>query len=307
LQQHGHPRGQLIALDRVLATTPHNMYDAAELGRLRQQATRMLLGALDERRGLELAWRHGFIKTAKLLGGFDVGGAVDLLFDLLRHPSARFLRELVLDYGIESYRLAAELLLRTSSPPPLRRLWIGYRGTGGRAYQPVGEIGTVGSRYPLLEDVYVDAENTIDLHGLSLPRARRFALRTLNVRVHTIEAVIDGAWPALEELELWFGVQTPCTIRDLRLLLDGTVELPRLRTLRLRAVPFADDIVELLVQSPLARRLEVLDLQSGGLSDAGVDTLLRARDDLGQLKCELAGTKVTQAAVMRLRERGMVG
>ena len=294
--QLGHPRGQLMALE----TAPfHNIVHRAEreahAERLRHAASDRLLDASLVRPGIRLKWRRGFIYEARIHGAYWRGDAEDLLFDLLRHPSARFLRELTLTCwhrDAQDHRLLVELLLQSSPPPPLRKLAIEYTTDTWIGFPPLGDsVSAIGTVFPLVEDLRLEGDSAWDLRGLSLPRARSLALRTIGIRRATLDALHAASWPDLAELELWFDDST-CTVDDIAFVFDGT--LRNLTTLRLRAAVFANEIVDALLRSPIARGIRELDLCDGALDDRAVARLVNARTQLAdELRVRVEGTAVS--------------
>jgi uncharacterized protein (TIGR02996 family) len=274
-QQRGTPRGPLVALQERAAL-------ATAAARLLEREAAALLGPLAGARDLELEWDRGFLRAARIEGGFATGDAEQLLWELLRHPSTRLLRELTIRPGWyrSDYRLMLDLLLLHASPgPPLSLLAL-----GNGPHDAVGDLRGLDEAYPDLEELELWSDNQLELGDLRLPRLRRLAIRTVNLRLPTLTTVIDGTWPELGELELWFGAQSECTLGDLELLLDGTVQLPRLRVLRLRGVRFADELCERLVRSWHAPTLELLDLSDSALTDRGAARLAASREIFERLR-----------------------
>jgi uncharacterized protein (TIGR02996 family) len=276
LIERGHPRGPLVALE---SAPVKNIVQRAE----REAAARLLRNSAIEhfgrgivgRAGLNVRWRRGFIHSAKLSGGFARGVAEDLLFDLLRHPCARFLRELELTCwhrDVQDHRLLVALLAHAALPPPLRKLTIEYPTTEWTGFPPLGDIGPLAAAYPALEILRLEGDDTTRFGGLSLPKAKRFGFETTGLTTHALHAIASAPWPALEGLELWFR-DSPSTAQDLRFVLA----LPHLVSLNALAAAFADDLVEMLCASPLAARLEELDLRHGDFSARGAEALLASR------------------------------
>jgi hypothetical protein len=292
LQLLGHPRGALIAIQTAREARPDDPELAAQEARLFEEHGAVLVGALAPHIGtrgahhdrvLELAWRRGFIERARIDGYFDRGESEEVLATLFRHPSGRFLRELEIGChhaGDQDNTLMAALIVSADPAPPLRRLFLGdFDDTQvdqidiSRA--PLGDVSGLGQRYPLLEDVILKGMGSVGLGSLALPRAKRFAIRTSTLQRATLDAVVRATWPALEDLELWFGDEyygADCTADDMPALLR--LAAPALRTLRLMNAPFTDELVPHLVSAPLARTLEVLDLSLGTLTGAGADQLI---------------------------------
>jgi uncharacterized protein (TIGR02996 family) len=224
-QQQGHPRGALIATQCGLAANPADPRLQAEEAELFREWRDYLLGPLERvatpfALQLDLAWEHGFIRRARLVGFAGELETNALLWDLLRHPSARFLRELVLGSTTLGFptnaTLAADLLLRAGPTPPLRVLAF----DDSTVATALGDLTGLGECYPHLEDVVLRGEGDAVLGELALPCARRFAYRTATLSPATLAAILAAPWPALEELELWFGVG--CTAADVAPLFQRT-------------------------------------------------------------------------------------
>ena len=281
LQQRGHPRGELAALTGDAAAAFVETHADALLG------TRLYFAAeATEGDRLELRWERGFLRWARIDGCFERGDSEDLLFELLRHPSARLLRELEIGChhaGDQDNSLISPILTHAAAPPPLQRLVIGdFDNTRDDnidlSRTPLGDLSRLSAAYPTLEDIELKG-SSVELGRLDLPRARRFALRTSSLERETLAAIARAAWPALAELELWFGnreyVGHPCGVRDVAALLRA--DLPALRVLRLMNTLLSDELCAPLAASPLAARLAVIDFGLGTLSAEGARVLVRER------------------------------
>lgn len=310
LQQRGHPRGVLVGLAGDAAASFVEAHAETLLG------TRLYFAAAEtEGERIELRWEHGFLRWARIDGYFDRGDSEDLLFELLRHPSARLLRELEIGChhpGDQDNMLISAILVNAVDPPPLRRLVIGdFDNTRDHnidiSRAPLGDLARLSEVYPSLEDVELKGTGDVQLGELDLPRARRFVLRTSSLERETLAAIAAAAWPSLVELELWFGnreyVGHPCRARDVAALLAA--KLPALRVLRLMNTLLSDEVCELIAASPLAGRLEVIDFGLGTLSAAGASVLARARAafpaacTIGIAECALSA-----GAIAELRAAG---
>jgi uncharacterized protein (TIGR02996 family) len=288
---HGHPRGPLMAIESApVKNIVQRAEREADAHRMRIELGDALAMGITAHAGLNLRWRRGFIYRAVLHGEFLRGVVEDRLFDLLRHPSARFLRELAINCShvdAQDHRLLVDVLLHAA--PPLRSLAIAYESERWAGYAPLGDLGSLGSVYPLLEDVRLDGDNTTRFAGLSLPRVKRFELRTMELPAHTLRELGRAPWPALEELVVGLHA-TSCTFEDARFVLA----LPRLERLRMIAAPFANELVEALVASPLAARLQILDLRESRFDDHGAAILAAARSRFPQkLRCYISRTRVS--------------
>ncbi|MEO8705694.1 MAG: TIGR02996 domain-containing protein [Kofleriaceae bacterium] len=318
-QQHDHPRGDLIAVQCARAASPDDPVLRAREAELFASWHAHLLGPIDHPGGqyelrLELAWEHGFVRAARLDGRDRRGVPEQLLWELLRHPSARFLRELVIgchDYGDQDNRLMTDLLLHAGPTPPLRTLILAdFDDTRSDdidiSRAPLGDLTGLGDRYPMLEDVILKGRGDCELGGLALPHARRFAFRTSSLTRITLARVIAADWPALEELELWFGNTEyggDCTAADVAPLVARG--MPKLRVLRLMNTLFSDDLCELIATSPRAATLATLDFSLGTLSDDGAAVLAARRAAFANLTAlHVNECCLTSQGLARLRAAG---
>lgn len=109
------------------------------------------------------------------------------------------------------------------------------------------------------------------------PGLRGLALETGGLDASVLHSLSRAEFPALEYLELWLGTSEyggTCTLADLQPLLSGQL-FPGLKHLGLRNAEQADEVAAAVADSPLAQRLESLDLSLGILTDEGGRHLLR--------------------------------
>ncbi len=267
LIERGHPRGPLMALESApVKNIVERAEREAESRRMRLAVADVLGGALAGRAGLNLRWRRGFIDEARLGGTYVPGRTEDVLFELLRHPSARLLRVLAIDCsGDADYGLVVELLLHADPAPPLRALEI----TGGTA-----ELGTLGSSYPRLERLVLVTSANLD--GIALPHVEYLSL--LPATLSNLSALAAASWPALHTLEIELERDGRCVIDHLQWLFDRPP--PRLTTLQIYGAEFGGAIVDAFVGSPLVRQLERLDLRHGYVEQHAGVALYAARPAL---------------------------
>jgi uncharacterized protein (TIGR02996 family) len=321
LQLRDHPRGKLIAIQAARRERPDDSELAdAERALVETHADAFLgplahaLGSDDDPAQLELAWDLGFVREARIVGRYDE--PVDLVWDVLRHPSCRFLRELVIGCvrsGDQDNTAIAATILHAGPRPPLRRLVLAdFDDTNldnidiSRA--PIGDLRGLGAAYPMLETVILKGTGDVVLGDLALPRAKKFALRTSTMEKATLRTILTAPWQALEDLELWFGdvergYGAECEAADLAPLFAR--RFPHLRALRIMNSPFSDEIVDAIAGWSEAAQLAILDFSLGTLSDAGARALVRHRtafpklERLGVFECAL-----TPAGLALLRDAG---
>ncbi|MDZ8070978.1 MAG: STM4015 family protein [Nostoc sp. DedQUE08] len=92
----------------------------------------------------------------------------------------------------------------------------------------------------------------------------------------TVAQICQMNLPVLEHLELWFGSEDyggDCWVEDLNPIIFAE-KFPNLVYLGLRNSQFTDEIVSVIVGSPILDYISVLDLSMGTLTDAGAEELL---------------------------------
>lgn len=127
-------------------------------------------------------------------------------------------------------------------------------------------------------------------NDLSLSRPKHANLRGLvcesgGLSAEFVRSIGRSEFPALEHLELWLGTEEyggGSSIEDLQPILSGDL-FPNLKYLGLRNCEYVDDIAAVVVNSPLVKRIETLDLSLGVFTDEGGRALLSLPTD-GLLK-----------------------
>jgi uncharacterized protein (TIGR02996 family) len=284
LQRRGDPRGELIALQLAEDKKPGDARLVAAIGRMIETHRAALLGPLAPHAGKlrefadgPFAWRFGFIHIAQLDRGETGEPVPEIVDELLRHPSGRFVAEICVRDDVEAEVAALIDLLARRPPASLRAIDLAS----------IGDFGDLG----LLLRAH--------------PRLRRLAIRgrvggpELAPLGATLRSIAAAALPSLEELELRL-VNRDARFAQLRPLLRRA-DLPALSRLRLRSADFPNEIVAELLDSPLAAQLTVLDLGLSELGDRGVRRLAAARDRFPKLR-EVVVTRgeVSRSAIEEL-------
>lgn len=139
-----------------------------------------------------------------------------------------------------------------------------------------GDITGLLTAYPALEVLRVRGAQGLTLSPVHHTALRELAFESGGLPGSVVRAVGDCHLPALTRLELWLGVSDyggDTTVADLAPVLAGD-RLPMLRHLALCNAEIADEVAAAVATAPVVRRLEVLDLSQGTMTDAGVDALL---------------------------------
>jgi len=311
LQQRGHPRGTLIAVQHGLALRPADADLLAEERRVLRDAGDALLSRPLQRRvesrgahgqPIELVaervyqagvvhWRHGFIRGAVL--PIDAGGGdEDLLWEVLRHPSCRFLAELAIQVAPpRDVGLVAALLLHTARPP-LRRLAIDVAHQ--RYRPPTLELAGLAEAFPMLEELALAVDH-VHVGSLALPRLRRLTVATRGEHDDVLDALAQVAHPGLAELAI--ARANPVHLAPV----FDRGRVPGLRVLRLPAAPRRGrPHVEIVAGSSVAAQLEELDLATTALGSESLELLVARRDRFPRL----ARLRVDAPFVEHLRHHG---
>ncbi len=226
---------------------------------------------------VELEWRYGFVRTAKLveIQGHAYRPTQGLRY-LLASQVGRFLRSLTVAVSDLS-ELVKELSQSFDEPrPPLLRNLCLRKLLGGRFLVPPSLV----EHLPSLERLrFVDA--TLQPLLAVAPRLRELAVADRVSGADSLAAIVETDWPRLEtlELSLGLGVKSP----DLRPLLAAR-NVPSVRTLRILDTPDTDGLVGALVGSPVLRQLQELDIHGGSLSIAGVRVIHAHREAFEHLQ-----------------------
>lgn len=146
--------------------------------------------------------------------------------------------------------------------------------------------GPLFQAYPHLKHYGARGGNGLRFSGLSASNLQTLLVQTGALDVETLRDILGANLPELNHLELYFGSENygaNIEIADLTPLFEGSL-FPKLTYLGLKNAENQDEIAQVVVNSPILARLEVLDLSLGILSDEGGQALLASADRLAHLK-----------------------
>ncbi len=321
LQQREDPRGKLIAIQHGLALAP----DDAAL----RDAERALLDAhgpylLPERlhalvrpprrRGedpdarCEVAWCRGFLAGARLARreAPDAPGVAALADELLAHPSAHFLRRLVIGPlgtpGEYNYIDVVGAIARRGHAR-LEELVLGDFGPAMElAFSRAGDVSPLLAAAPRLRRLALRAGSLRFESALGHAALRELSVTVATISERNLGRLLEARLPALESFEL------SCPGLDLggaelAAMLRGAA-MPRLRRLALRGTVGTLRALEEILGSPLMPRLEVLELTGGDLDDRAAESLatIRAPRLRHLARLDVSGNPMSEAAARRLSQ-----
>jgi len=196
-------------------------------------------------------------------------------------------------------------ILARDPRPTLRSLFFGDIKYAGAArdedrgddteisWYSVGDLSNLWPQVPRLERLIVKTGGRdqaiaggTTLGELALPALRHCEYHTGGIDEDNSLALAAIAAPKLAHLDIWYGQKNyggAGKLEHAQQLLART-DLPELRHLGLMNCEFADELIEPLAHSPLAKQLTELDLSLGCLTDAGAQALVKHRDAFPQLQ-----------------------
>ncbi|WP_150251724.1 STM4015 family protein [Nocardiopsis deserti] len=174
------------------------------------------------------------------------------------------------------------------------------------------DLAPLVAAFPRLEELTVRGTGDPYLGDgkLEMALAEHTGLRTLVLQSGGLPGQVSrevaaSPLPALENLELWLGVENyrgDTAPDDLARVLSGEA-FPELRHLGLRNAEDVDDWIPVLAQAPALASLEVLDLSLGVLTDKGGQALVEAASAFAGLRrLDLHHHYLSEETQARVRE-----
>ena len=320
LQQRGDPRGELIVLQHQLALEPESrvlrdaeraLLDEHGAYLLPERLHRML--RLPRRRGedagarCEVTWRRGFLASVRLARRPSAAHpeVAELVDELLGHPSAHFLRRLVIGPlgEAEEYNYIGVVgAIAKRGHPRLEELELGDFAPGEMelAFSRAGNVAPLLGALPELRRLRLRAGSLRFESAVRHPRLRELSVVAAALSEGNVARLLEARLPALESFELSCPGLAP---EDAAFgeLLRGT-QMPRLRRLALRHTVGTLRAMEEILCSPLMPRLEVLELDRGDLDDRAAEALATIRAPRLQhlQRLDVSGNPMSEAAARRL-------
>ncbi|MFD7417580.1 STM4015 family protein [Kitasatospora purpeofusca] len=168
----------------------------------------------------------------------------------------------------------------------------------------MSDVTPVLAALPGLTDLVVRGGNGLRLEPFRHERLTHLRFESGGLPAEVVRAVAASELPALESLELWFGVDEyggDATIDDVAPLLTGT-RLPALRHLGLQNSEFQDEIAAAVAHAPVVAQLGTLSLSMGVLSDEGAAALLDGQPLTHLKSLDLHHHYLSEAVQERVRE-----
>ncbi len=147
------------------------------------------------------------------------------------------------------------------------------------------DLTPVLNAFPKLEMLRVRGSDKLSFKDASHKTLRALAIESGGLPRDVVGQICKAKLPNLEYLELWLGTEDyggNTRVNDLQPILKGTA-FPKLKYLGLRNSEIVDEIAGVIINSPIVKQIETLDLSLGTLTDEGGRALLKLPQD-GKLK-----------------------
>ena len=306
LESQGDVRAELIALelsggsDRI--NEYYEKYRDEWLGEALVKAVNKLKKFEEEiYEGLDsvfkLSWKYGHIVSARVASDYEIAyeencpSVTELLRLVINSPAAKFIQEITIgciDFEGENYYDQAVLAISKSGKvPSLRKLHIGDFDSEECeiSWSEIRDVSKLYPVFPNLEELILHG-GEIQLGKLKHDKLKKLTLESGGLPGEAVKSVVSGELPELEDLEIWFGTDEyggTGTIEMLKPLLDGQ-SYPKLKRLGLQNSEFENEIAREVSTSEILKRVEVLDLSMGTMTDEGAQHILDNSANFKHLK-----------------------
>ena len=318
LQSIGDPHGELIAVHSAILEAKD---DPDRRARLRKQERAILeehegdllfgLGPYLDR--TRITWRLGFVAGCDVrFRQEDAADAGKFVEDLLDLRVGRMLRDLTVRIETESADvdfLDVIAALERRAPATLRSLaLLAHAGRAdGDPYSAgrcdVGDLAPLWKALPRLKRLAI-AGSTVELGTIGTSRLEELSLEMTEPPAEEMRAVREASWPKLRSFVLRVG-QVGDDLGDV--VRAEHVEpllhrAPSLVSIGLRNFEEGDELVGMLVATPVAHRLEALDLSLSGVTDEGAESLASYAPVMTALaRIDVSRTTLTARGAERLK------
>jgi hypothetical protein len=166
------------------------------------------------------------------------------------------------------------------------------------------DVSPLLTAYPGLEVLRVRGGNCLQFSKVRHDALRQLIVETGGLRRDVIREICRCDFPKLEHLELWLGIDNygfDGGVEDLQPIFAGE-RFPSLRYLGLRNSEIADEIAAVVVNAPVLKQLDVLDLSNGTISDVGARSLLNMPAGLPLREVNVSHHFMSEEMVTRLED-----
>ncbi len=243
--------------------------------------------------GQAFLWRNGFIHRVRL--SHDIysdeaykGKTVDILEQVLDHPSGRFIVEFAFqsngDPNEENLQDLIDMLGK-KAPPTTRKITFGDN-IDQISWHHTGNLSKLWKGVPNLRTLEIET-GEFDVGKMVAPVLERAIFITGGLSKACAKNIATATMPKIKHLEIYYGDENyggNASVKEVRPLLDRT-DLKHLEYLGLKNSEFADDIARAIGGAKVLATLKTLDLSLGTMTDEGAKALAAAKDSLKHLEC----------------------
>ena len=312
LQEQGDPRGELISLQLAYkdkqAKALIDKHVDYFLGPLAEHQTVHDEGYNNSRSHLRtpaqetewqktqkqaFLWRNGYIYRVRLShdsysDSAYQGNTVDILDQVLRHPSGRYVVEFAFqsngDPNEDDLQDLIDLLGK-KAPPTTRKITFGDN-VDQISWHHTGNLNKLWKGVPNLRVLEIES-GEFDVGKMNAPALERAIFITGGLSKSCGKNIANAVMPKIKHLEVYYGDDNyggDCTVKEVRPLLDRT-DLKNLEYLGLKNSEFSDEIAKSIAGAKVLKTLKTLDLSLGTMTDEGAHALAAAKDSLAHLQC----------------------
>lgn len=174
---------------------------------------------------------------------------------------------------------AVEVLVASSERlPNIKALFIGdlVSEENEISWIQQSDLSPLFGAFPNLEWLGARGGNGLTLGALRHEKLKGLVIETGGMPAELLQSIVRAQLPQLEHLELWLGEENyggEVSVTDLKPLLNGDL-FPNLKYLGLCNSEMQDEIAQALHGAPVLKKIRVLDLSLGTLTDQGAQALL---------------------------------
>lgn len=310
LQEQGDPRGELISLqlgnkekqakaliekhaDYFLGplAAHQKVHDAGYNNSSSHLRTKEQEAAWQKTQQEAFLWRNGFIYRVRLShdsysDAEFKGKTVDILNDVLKHPSARFAVEFAFmsngDPNEDNLQNLIDALAK-NAPPTVRKLSFGDNVVPADLIDV--SLAKLWKGVPNLKTLEIET-GEFEVGKMEAPSLERAIFITGGLSKSCGKGIATAVMPKIKHLEIYYGTDEyggECSLSEVQPLLNRT-DLTNLTYLGLKNSEFADEIASAMKGAKVLKTLKTLDLSLGTMTDAGAEALAAAKDSLAHLE-----------------------
>jgi hypothetical protein len=241
----------------------------------------------------------------------DETTTIERFEELLEQPGANELETLVIgawgsvgegdgpDETVEALCKAAPVL------PKLRGLFFGdiTSEEAELSWINQSDLSPILSAFPGLEVLAVRGGQELSFSKVRHERLRKLTIETGGLSRSVLRELAHCEFPALEHLELHLGEPNygfDGGVEDLQPLLDGK-RFPKLQYLGLRNAEVSNDVAAFVVNTPIVRQIETLDLSLGNIDGEGENSLSALRGLPNLKTLDISHHYATEDEIKKLR------